>query len=207
MDAFVSTGDKSKTLEIYLAILLGLAATLTAFAAFKASLIGDDMVVNYNEGIRTTDIASQAYNEGNQQFIQDQALFLEYVKANQLGDTDLANYIYSTLMTPELQASVDWWEAEPDAISPFEEANTAYVLQGFEDGAALDEEAEAFFQAAQEADERSDRFELITVILAAALFFLGMASVVSQGIMLRAFVAIGSVTLAGSVAMLVMLLF
>jgi hypothetical protein len=149
--------EQTDKVEVLLAILLGIAAVATAFAAFKASLIGDEVISNYNQGIRKVDEASQLYNEGNQYLAQDQAVFLEYVKAAQVGDTELADYIRETLMSEELYNGLGWWEASADATTPFVPENPDYYLPQFDQAIALDEEVDEHFTAAADADEESDR--------------------------------------------------
>jgi hypothetical protein len=198
--------ETTDRVEVLLAVLLGIAAVATAFAAFKASLIGDEVISNYNQGIRKVDEASQLYNEGNQYLAQDQAVFLEYVKANQVGDTDLADYIRETLMSEELYNGIGWWEETPDATTPFVPENPDYYLPQFDQAIALDEEVDEHFTLAADADEESDRFEFATVLLAAVLFFLGMASVVRSSRQRRTFLVMGAVVLLASLVQLGMLL-
>lgn len=190
----------SHKLEIFLAIAIGIAAIGTAYAAYSASLLGDDMISNYQIGIRKVDEASQAYNEANTYFAQDQAVFLEFIKATQTGDTDLAKYIQTTLMSPELSTAVDAW-AEGTELTPFV-GDSTYSLEQVDQGTALDSAADRRFAAAADADEESDRYELVTVIMAAVLFFLGMAAVIQRSIARRGFIVAGVALLAVSLVML-----
>lgn len=198
-------GSYSKS-EVLLAALLGIAAIATAFAAFKASLVGDEVISNYNQGIRKVDEASQLYNEGNQYQAQDQQVFLEWIKAIQVGDVDLADYIQQNLMSQELLAGLEWWEQSPDAPTPFVPENPDYFLVQYDEAVALDEEVDAHFAAAAEADDENDQFELVTVLLAIVLFFLGLAGVIKRKGLQNGLMAVGALGLVGSLALLVMLL-
>lgn len=167
------------SLDVILAIVLGLAAVTAAWVAFQSSMYGGEVTTRYNEGIRATDLASQAYTEGNQNLVEDQGIFLEYVKAAYADDTDLAAYIRENLMSDDLASAIEWWETDgADFDSPFVEENPNYVLSAFEEGAALDEEAAAHFAAAETADAEGDQYDLLLVILAVVLFLLGMVGVV-----------------------------
>lgn len=201
------SGDDNNKREILLAVLLGIAATATAFAAFKAALVSDEVISNYNQGIRKVDEASQLYNEANQYQAQDQAVYLEWIKAIQQGDDDLAGYIQETLMSVELYDAVQVWQEDPNSdTTPFTGENAPYYLAQYDDAVALDEEVDEHFELAADADEESDRFEFVTVLLAAVLFFLGLASVVRELVLQRAFLGVGMVVLVGALVMLGMLL-
>ena len=85
--------------EILLAILLGVAAILTAWSTFQSAQLGSAMTAAYSEGIRLSDTASQAFNDASATDVADQALFLEFAKSAQAGDDDTAGYIHDSLMS------------------------------------------------------------------------------------------------------------
>jgi hypothetical protein len=170
-------GHREHRWEIMIASLLGLAAIATAFAAYQAELKDGDSIKNFNEGIRSVSDANQAYLEGNQQFVQDQGLFLEYAKAANNDDPDLAEYM-KTLMSKELVAGIDWWQnTKNDADTPFVDENPKYSIPAYATGEELTKKTDAQFKSAKQLDEDGDRFTLITVILAATLFLYGIAAV------------------------------
>ncbi len=202
-----TTGHSDKTRDIILAILMGVAAIATAFAAFRASLISDEVISNYNEGIRKVDEASQLWNEGNQFRAEDQAVFLEWMKAVQTDDIVFADYIQNNLMSADLLSGLEWWNEELDVSSPFVEENPNYQLTQFDDARALDVEVDEHFAAAAAADKDSDYFEFATVLLAVALFFLGIAGVSHSPRLQRAFTGAGGLLLAGSLVVVGVLVF
>ena len=191
----VDTGDdpRAQRLELAIAVLLGIAAVITAFAAFQADSRGGDATVEYNLGIRSADAASQAYTEGTQQLVQDQALFLEYAKAANSDDTDLALYLRESLFSEELEAGVVWWEEQPgdEATSPFVEENPDYTIVGYETGDQLEAETEQHFTDAARLDEEAGEYTLITVILAVALFLLGITAAIKVFAIKVGMVAVG----------------
>ncbi len=204
-EGIATAESKQRNLDTILAVLLGIAAIATAFSAYKASLIGDEVISNYNQGIRKVDEASQLYNAGNQFLAEDQAVFLEWIKAVQTDDIELADYIQTNLMSGDLSIAVDWWAENSDEATPFID-NPEYNLVQYDDAAALDAEVEEHFAAASKADEESDRFEFVTVLLAVALFFLGLASVVKRSQLQFGVLVGGGVLLAASLVFLTTLL-
>ena len=196
---------RNNALEIFLALALGVAAIGTAYAAYRSSLLNDDMISNYQIGIRNVNEATQATDEANLNFAQDQEVFLEFMKAVQLDDDSLTAYIRDELMSEPLSEALEVW-ADTDLITPFEDEDV-YYLDGWRRGDELTAEADRRFDAAAVADEESDRYELVTVITAAVLFFLGMGAIVRAGIAKRGFVAAGTVLLVVSLVMLAALTF
>lgn len=184
---------RDQRLELAIAVLLGIAAVLTAIAAYRADSRGGDATVEYNLGIRSADAASQAFTEGTQQLVQDQALFLEYAKAANSGEEDLALYLRDSLFSAELEAGVAWWEEQPDdgPESPFVEDNPDYVIAGYEVGSELEAETEQHFADAARLDEEGGEYTLMTVILAVALFLLGITAAIGAFPVKLGMVAVG----------------
>lgn len=198
------TRGHSNLFEIVIAILLGLAALATAWAAYRASLDDGDSIKSYNQSVSMTDQASQAYNEGTQALVQDQQVFLEYVKAIQADDEELAAYVRETLMSDDLVKGLEWWEEQPgdEHATPFVDENPSYTIAAYEEAAKLDEEAKRLFAKGKEFDDRGDRYTLVTVILAATLFLLGIASVTRVWVVKVGFMLIGTAFLIGSAVQL-----
>ena len=209
----VPTGDDVSTpfkdrLELVIAVMLGLAAIITAWTAFQSSQLGDKVQESYSEGIRISDQASQEYNTAVATDNQDQALFLEYAKALVSGDDDMAIYIHDTLMSPELAAAVDWWVDQPDDTgpdSPFVDENPNWEDGSWALADELDDEALALFAAAKDADEEGDKFDLLTVIVTLALFLFGVASLVRQQRIMIGLATLGAVILVYSIVQTIIL--
>lgn len=194
--------ESSNRMEIVIAVLLGIAAIVTAWCSFQASQLGDVVQKSFSEGIREADAASQAYNTAISNDIRDQTLFLEFAKAAQANDEETALYVLETLMSPELAAAVDWWSSQPDDSgfdSPFVDENPEWSNALYEEGAALDESSQAFFDAAEEADEDADAFDQLTVVLALALFFFGVAGLSRQRKVMIGLASVGTVIVVFSI--------
>lgn len=169
--------------EQVIAVMLGLAAIITAWAAFQSGQLGDKVQESYSEGIRLSDQASQEYNTAIAIDNQDQALFLEYAKALVAEDEITATYISESLMSPELFAAVEWWIEQPDETgpdSPFVEENPNWDNTSWTTAAELDAEAQQYFDIAKESDSDGDKFNFLEVIVTLALFLFGVASLVRQ---------------------------
>jgi len=219
MAADEAAGDPAKTdeergqrivdrTEIVIAILLGMAAIMTAWSTFQSSQLGAAVTAAYSEGIRLSDTASQAFNDASATDIADEALFLEFAKASNAGDEGTADYIYSSLMSEDLAAAVDWWLEQPDSAgygTPFVEDNPAWSTVAYDDAAAIDADAQAKFDEATAKDELGSDFDVLSIIIAISLFLFGVASLVRQERIKIGLGAIGAVILVYSAIRLVQL--
>jgi hypothetical protein len=61
----------SKTFEMFVAILLGIAAVVTAWAAWQASLYDGNQAQAYTEGNATLADGNERWNEASQTISQD----------------------------------------------------------------------------------------------------------------------------------------
>ena len=167
---------RSSSLEVLIAVALGMAAILTAYAAYQTSLADGDTLKAFQEGSAIYDDANQQYLEGNQQIANDVNVFVQYAVAVQQDDADLAAYIKSGLMDEALVAGTEEWEeAEGDLPSPIEAES--YTVAPYEEAEKLVAQGDALFGEANEKDKEGDSYTLATVILAIALFFGGVAGV------------------------------
>jgi hypothetical protein len=193
-------------IEIALAILLGIAAVLTAWATFQSSQLAGSVAAQYSEGIRAADAASQDYNDATAVEVADEGVFLEYTKALHSGEKELATYIHSSLMTPELAAAVDWWEAQPHSggvATPFTSDNPHWSNPKFADARRLDAEADASFAEADRIDALGTTFDILSIIIAIGLFLFGVASLVRQERIKIGLGAVGAVILVFSIIRLI----
>ena len=185
---------KSERLQILLAVLLGLAALATAWAAYRGDLYSGDSVILLNRSTQTTDRASQSFNQAETVFVQDVNLFTQFAVAAQ-RDQQTATYLKETLMRPQLVRMVEWWAETGDEIeSPFVPQDPHFVPPGQSpQGRRLRAQAASEFERARELDDTGDSFVLYTVIFAAALFLYGIASVASSRNVMFAGMGIGGV--------------
>lgn len=163
-------------LQLLAAILLGIAATLTAVSAYQASLSDGKALDSYTKSNAALSDANYFYSQGNQTYAGDQQLFVQYATAGQTGNEDLTSYL-TTLMRPELADAVTWWQQDPDALTPFDESDAnPYVIAEFDEADAKSAEAAKLYKAGATEGDRGDEFQLSTVLLALTLFFGGIAT-------------------------------
>jgi hypothetical protein len=191
-----------RTTQVVVAILLGLAATGTAWASFQSSLLDGDVVAHYNRGIKQASRAEALNGQGNLIFVRDSALWLEFVKAVETNEDRLRTHIRQSLMSDVLSKAVTWYRNTPRAADPFVARGSPYALPDWSRAEELNALAAQSFDRAEAADTEGDKFELTTVVFAAALFFLGMASVVGRRTGRIAFLIMGVVFVAAAGLML-----
>lgn len=186
-------------LELWSAILLGLAALAAAFTAYQAALSDGDAVQGYTTAIQQLSDANFFYTQGNQQFAQDNQLFLNYVQAVERDETDVALYIRSELMSDNLQEAMDYWESS-DATTPFD-AESPYAIESFAPADESQESSTESFAEGADADEQGDTYELAGVLLAVSLFLGGIVSFFRRRGIANLLLGLGATSLVGGVAL------
>ena len=185
-------------IQVVIAILLGVAAILTAWFSLEATNVSDEVQKNYSTGIRTADEATTLYTIADSTATSDRILFLEFAKAKVTGDTDLAEYIRASLMSPDLVAAISWWEKQPDEAgynSPFVNENPKLSTKLIDSADEVNASAQRSFSKAEESDRITDDFDQMAVIMAIALFFLGIAGLASNRRMTIIMLSFGSIIL------------
>jgi len=199
------TGDQSRyerlesRLELIAVILLGLAATATAWAAFQAGQYDGQMLTAFTEANLNLNDANAYYSEGTQIYIEDELIFLRYVEAVNEDDLDLALYLRESLMSDQLVAAIEWWETDGEEFdTPFVDENPNYVIESYQLADELSDATDEAFEDGKSANETGDKYNLITVLLAAALFVLGIATSFKVLPVRMGLIAIGTLIFAGS---------
>lgn len=170
--------DRADLVEIISVVFLGVAAILTAVAAFQASLKGGEALNGYTESNRLSVQAADLNGQGDVVQANNEQIFLEWTKAVNTGEEELAAYIQASLMTEDLAAAIEWWSTSPDDVySPFVPENPNWTNPFWDEAAALQADSEAVFAAASAADDTGDEFQLAAVFFAVTLFFGGIANV------------------------------
>ncbi|OJV98606.1 MAG: hypothetical protein BGO47_01215 [Microbacterium sp. 67-17] len=178
-------------LQLLIVILLGVVSVATAYVSFEAALYGGQQAAAYSRGGAAQTEAESIYLEANQQYMQDAETLTrlsEYQIEMDGADPDVAaaasekyDQLYFTSVSEDLDAAIAWAQAENEA-----DPSTYTDPQGSEDyqdalfGAwsDADAEAEALLAQGDEANQYSDRLTLNTVLMAIALFLLGIAAVI-----------------------------
>ncbi len=169
-------------LELIITVALGLAAVVGAFAAYRNETRNHEATLQFSLGVRNFDDAGQFSSAGNATFSNDQSLFLEYAKALQQNNKQLATYIFNNLMGPNLQAAIKWWEgpnakSKHPARTPFTPQNPDYKIPQTAAAAASTNDSRTNFAVARKEQDKADNYALVEVIVATSLFLYGIAGV------------------------------
>lgn len=178
-------------LQLLIVILLGVVSVATAYVSFEAALYGGQQAAAYSRGGAAQTEAESIYLEANQQYVQDAETLTrlsEYQIEMDGADPNVAaaasekyDQLYFTSVSQDLDAAIAWAQAENEA-----DPTTYTDPQGSEDyqdalfGAwsDADDQAKALLAQGDEANQYSDRLTLNTVLMAIALFLLGIAAVI-----------------------------
>lgn len=182
------------------AIVLALATVLTAWCGYQASRWGGEQAAFYSEAAAARTLSAQASNAAMLRTSTQVGLFTEYVIAISEDNIKLADFIY-TRFTPELQAATDAWRAtqpltNPNAPrSPFDMPVYSVPEQAKAD--QLEQLANEKATKADEANELGDRYVLLTVIFATALFFCGISGKFQWQVIDAVMLSLGTLVLLG----------
>lgn len=182
-----------RNVEVILAILLGLIATVTAYASFQSSLYDGNQAQSYTNGTNLSTEAESVYLEANQQYVQDAQLFDRLTDLRldmQNPDPAIAaaaqtkyDVIYFQSVSEDFDLAIQWADAQNEAdaelyYSPLD--NEDYQAALFGNYAELKDQAVATIAEGDLANTYGDRLTLTTVMMAISLFLLGIAAVVRQ---------------------------
>ncbi len=202
-------GITQGTLAIIAAVLLGIAAVFTAWSAYRESLTSDLVLKNYSEQQATIALANDTFSRADQQESLEISLFLEWAIAVSAGNVDASAYL-EQVMSDELYAAVEWWQAEPEEVAPptpFDEVNPNFAALPSQvlvsEGEALLDDADSLRAAAEEADSASDRFDLANVFFAVVLFVAGLTTIVQRRSIQLSFLSLSVLGLVGGIVVLV----
>ena len=202
-------------LELFVAILLGITAVLTAYASWQSSLYGGNQATNYTKGTAAIGEANSMYNEAAQYIAQDMdtwnqisSLRIDLAFAQSKGDSaeqERLQYKLDQLMkdnaTDEFAAAIEWADAQTDYASPFDKEgflDTYYTKanEKYDEGEKLIEEG-------TKANNLGDKLGLVTVIFAVVLFMMGILGTLKNA---RTKIVITSVSIAALIFGVIMML-
>jgi hypothetical protein len=177
-------------LQLLIVVLLGLVSVTTAYTSFQASMYGGLQSAAYTQGGAVQTEAESLYLEASGRYLQDAQLLTRMTELSidmESVDPIVAasasakfDSLVFTAFSPELQAAIDWSvdvnAANPDDyVSP--QASDEYRAALFGSWAATDDRSAELFADGDRAGALGDRLTLNTVLLAVALFLLGIAAV------------------------------
>lgn len=177
--------------ELLIAILLGIASIITAWASYQASLYDGEMAAANTQASVLSAEAESQYLEGNQQYVSDGQLFDRLTELNLLAKSadeaaaavasETVEVIKFQSMTEAFATAIEWADAEnvadpetfthPQASEEYQQA----LFGGYEETKA---KADAAIEKSAKFNDLGDQLTLATVLLAISLFLFGVAALI-----------------------------
>lgn len=180
----------NRQFELVIAILLGVASVITAWASFQASLYDGEMAKANTEASVLAAEAESLYLEGNQQYMRDGQLFDRFTELNiQAGSSDaetaaLADQTIEVLsfqsLTEDFAAALEWSVAENDAdpeTFTHPQSSQDYLDALFGGYTEVKQQATAAIDRSGAYNDLGDQLTLATVLLAISLFLFGVSAI------------------------------
>lgn len=169
-------GDR--LLEVFAAMLLGLATVATAWCAYQSSQWNDRETDASQESAQHRLEASRLFAFGTQKVSYDATIAALYAQALAQDQEELLAFYRSGLVRPEFLPQLEAWEDAAAAGEDLENLfdNQEYLDAEFSASREADAAAEASIQAAREASDNAADFIQTTIFLASALFFAGVTA-------------------------------
>ena len=159
-------------------VVLSVAAVLTAWSGFQSSQWGGEMSIAFSEASSARLEEARYEGEANAARQADLTIYGVYVQARATGDDALASYVEERF-TPHFRVAYDAWVAAGEQTNgPF--GMPEYVPPGTTEAAQASDRAEAAFAEALVNNVRGDRYTMLTVLFAIAMFFAAVAERVGR---------------------------
>jgi hypothetical protein len=164
--------------ELLAAVVLALASIGTAWSGYQSALWGSDQSVHAQRASKATIRAAHFTDLGEQKLSLHVSLFGQWVAAVSSGNAALADFLFDRFPEPLKSATVSWRATQPltnpaAPATPFD--MPGYLLAEHAEAERWEVTAEAELEAAERANERSERYLLFTIIFAMVLFFAGIS--------------------------------
>jgi hypothetical protein len=176
--AAVEKDQRKRWAELTCAIVLSLATIASAWCAYQSTLWGGAQTFR----LAATNKVSREANENTLAALQirafDAAMFIDYMRAKSEGNKKLEDFLFSRFR-PEAKTAIDaWLKTDPlkNPNAPPHPFGMAEYVQAQQEEARLQEErAGELLATANEANQTSDTYVLLTVLFASVLFFGGIS--------------------------------
>ena len=183
---------KIRKIEVAVAIFLGIATLLVAWAGWIGGLHDGNQASNYTMSNNLAAEGNAEYNVAAQIYISDMFtwntianLKLDLDAAKEKGDTSEVKVIKTKIekikqnnCSPKLLEAMNKAEAEGNTSSPFE--NEEFATSYFQDAQKLLEESQKALEEGEIDNQRSDSYQLASVLYALVLFLLGIIGVLKD---------------------------
>ncbi|CAB4834665.1 MAG: hypothetical protein F2903_07585 [Actinobacteria bacterium] len=166
-------------LPMALALVLGISALVSGVTAWRVAIHSGHAQLGFAVSTQSVNNANAVSQNVTRAVGSERALFISWDQAVLAGNTELANSILS-MMEPDTQAAVHWWNDE--AINnrpptPFASANPKWTTPGqIIEAAAISEEATNKLDESNAQLNQAHNLELLGALLAIALLTGGLTA-------------------------------
>ena len=175
------------TIEVLVAIFLGITALLTAWASWIGSLHGGNQATNYTKSNNLASEGNSEYNAGLQTYLSDLMVWntlMEYSVDQDLAELEGDNEKYQ-LIEEKMDSYVEQNGSEilAEAAGQMTDGmNSPFEVPGmmdkyFENANALLDESRAILEEGQRDNSNGDAYNLVNVIYSVVLFMLGIVGI------------------------------
>jgi hypothetical protein len=198
----VPTSPRERALELVVTVLLSAAVFISAWCAYEATRFTGKQGDANNEAAALRIESAKAESRAGQLELVDATAFGQYLTAVGMKDTGLARF-YRARFRDEFRPAFDAWLAleplsDPSAPkTPF--VLGAYKLAAQERADLLAAKAEERVREGERAGATGDRYVLAVVLLAAALFLLGVQTRMGEFRLRLAMVSVAGVLVLGTI--------
>jgi hypothetical protein len=181
--AAVEKDERTRWVEITCAVVLSLATMSSAWCAYQATLWGGVQTFRLAAAQRAGRESTTASIEALQLQAFDASMFISYMNAKNEENERQEKFLFKRFR-PEMKKAVEAWLKtdpfnDPKAPQgPFKMAE--YVQPELEEAKRHNEQFAKEHKAAEDANEHSDTYVLLTVLFASVLFFGGIASTIES---------------------------
>ncbi len=179
--AAVEKDQQARWAEIVYAVVLSLATMSTAWCAYQGTRWSGAQTFRLNAANKAGRESSTFHVEALQLRAHDAAMGINWMNAKHEGNQSQEQFLFKRFR-PEMKKAVEaWLRTDPfnNPKAPQSPMSMAeYVQPELGEAKRLEELSAQEFAAAQQANERSDTYVLLTVLFASVLFFGGIAGTI-----------------------------
>jgi hypothetical protein len=168
----------TERLELVATVLLGVATAISAWCAYESALWNSRQIAEMARANQLQGASLRASEVVTRRAVIDATAFEQVLVAEAHGERQFAQYL-AGLTRPQFRPALQAWlvkrsASDPGTTTPFDDE--AYRESMGRETLDLQAQAQVAFTAAIVANHNSDLFVMRTVMIALALFFLGIAT-------------------------------
>lgn len=174
------SGNSDTPLELASAAVLAVAALITSWAGYQASLWDGEQAAHYSRANALRIEASRAALSADTRQAVEIGMFFQWLDAEARQDRALASF-YRSRLPPDLRPAFnEWLRDDPftnESAAPTPFSQPVYRTQGRSRAAELDRAAMETFERGQRDNAISDAFTQGSTIVSTAMFFAGIGQI------------------------------